>query len=233
MGDAALSWLHQTSASELSINLAGRQRMLSQRITLLTINSDDTSQVDYQQNLEAHLQEWQAAHLLLLEGDESLGIGSINDEAIRQDLLALSPIMDDMVLASRCISQLEDASECTETSETLEAQLLNQQNEFLMLMDDIVADMEGLLANQRKDHQRNFWILILFEVVGFIGIGLLLLRPSLRHTAQLVDGLSQSQEMLEEQQVELKKQASMLEDAAKLASIGVWEVPMDTMNPIR
>ncbi len=232
VGYLAINWLQQKNAdSELIINLAGRQRMLSQRITLLTIGVDENSQVDNQAILETHLQEWQAAHQLFLDGDESLDVAPIGNETIHQDLLDLSPIMDEMILASRCLAQLVNESECPQSVESLQAQLLTQQNEFLFQMDDIVADMQVLFANRRIGYQRNSLILLLIELIGFLGVGLLLLRPSLRYTAKLVDDLSQSQETLKEQQAELKKQASLLEDASKLASIGVWEVPMDTMMP--
>lgn len=228
-GYVAINWLQEQNANfDSLINIAGRQRMLSQRITLLTLVDEDIPI----EMLEELLEDWQTTQQTFLdEDDTSLSVRNINDENIYQKISDLSPLMEEIALSAQCIAQIISENNCPLSSDDLREQLFIQQNDFLFQMDTIVSDMQMLFSKRRIQYQRNSLILLLVELSGFLAIGLFLLRPSLRQINNLVTNLSQSQTMLKEQQIVLRKQGLLLEDAARLASVGAWELPIATMIP--
>ena len=69
------------------INLSGRQRMLSQRISkavlMISIANDSSEMQTYRSELIKSLEEWQKAHSALQFGDDDLGVKGVNDPNIR------------------------------------------------------------------------------------------------------------------------------------------------------
>src|SRR5690606_31623011 len=80
-----------------AINLAGRQRMLSQNIAkqalAMTLRADSPDAVLRHVLLTQLVDEWTAAHESLLAGDAALTIEPISDKATRAALRRLEPSM--------------------------------------------------------------------------------------------------------------------------------------------
>ncbi len=81
-----------------AINVAGRQRMLSQKITknalALATHTGPEERAARREQLLVAIDEWSAAHQGLLEGSQALGLEPIADDRIASALLALEPKLE-------------------------------------------------------------------------------------------------------------------------------------------
>lgn len=133
-------WLASKKYDANSLNLSGRQRMLSQRINLMAYKmaygEGDQSEM---KNL---FQEWNRAHLGLLNGDSELEIKAVQEAEIRSQLLALNPRIEYIA------SILESGAPIG----SAELQRIDEnQSEFLLAMDQIVK-----LLEQSSESRLNF-----------------------------------------------------------------------------
>jgi hypothetical protein len=93
--------LVQLNLSAPVINLAGRQRMLSQSVAkdalALTLNSDPAP--DRIQELDRKLTEWRRVHTGLKQGDESLALVATSNSEIQRQLRELDAPVDEATVA--------------------------------------------------------------------------------------------------------------------------------------
>lgn len=89
--------LSQKDDSKL-INIAGRQRMLSQKlgkeILLLTLESEGDYATQLIDSITMNQQEWKEAHQILRFGDESLGIDAEKSAELEQQFEEIQPVFD-------------------------------------------------------------------------------------------------------------------------------------------
>ncbi|TBN06819.1 histidine kinase [Hyunsoonleella flava] len=130
------------------INVAGRQRMLSQKLTkdvvaLLTLTQTDKRNA-IKQNLKETLNLWELSHHALQQGNDSLGLPRDNSKIIAQKFRVLNPVFDSVSSASkRIISRIDDnpslfLQEYVADIEKVKA----YEGEFLEQMDAIVNQYE-------------------------------------------------------------------------------------------
>src|SRR5204863_5536860 len=93
--------LVQLNLSAPVINLAGRQRMLSQSIAKDALALSLTSDADSEQaaSLERKLTEWRRVHAGLKDGDAALGLAAAHNPEIHQQLLDLDASVEAMANA--------------------------------------------------------------------------------------------------------------------------------------
>ena len=77
------------------VNIAGRQRMLSQRITKIALeiytSTDSKQQVAYLDELNTSLQLWERSHQGLQNGDENLSLPGKNSPKIVEMFRGIEP----------------------------------------------------------------------------------------------------------------------------------------------
>ncbi|SFB95584.1 Serine phosphatase RsbU, regulator of sigma subunit [Flexibacter flexilis DSM 6793] len=130
--------LKKDAADSRIINISGRQRMLSQKLTktvLLLQQSENFK--DYQQRheeLEQTLTLWRKSHLGLLHGDISLRIpAGHNSDTIRQMFAQIQPHFVAMSDAAQNILILADTPQIKQQTRII----LAHESEFLQKMDTI------------------------------------------------------------------------------------------------
>ena len=149
-------WLASKKYDANSINLSGRQRMLSQRINLAAY------QFAYGDGSKSKLaelfQQWEQTHHALLNGDAELELQAIPEGEIRNQLQALSPRV-------AYIGTLIDSDSPIGTAEL--RSIDENQNAFLQSMDQVVKKLEN-----SSESRLNF--IIIAEIFLFL-LSLLLL----------------------------------------------------------
>ncbi|MBN8525614.1 MAG: type IV pili methyl-accepting chemotaxis transducer N-terminal domain-containing protein [Planctomycetes bacterium] len=136
--------LHRARADAEVVNLAGRQRMLSQRLTLSALAWRDTSGA----NADAHLQqmrtvlaEWIVAHRRLSAGDDLPNAGQANSPQVARAFADLHAPF----------SAMADAAQALPGDLAAVERLLQAQDSFLVGMERIVTaySEEAALRVQR------------------------------------------------------------------------------------
>jgi signal transduction histidine kinase len=172
------------------INLAGRQRMLSQRIAKSALAAESASDADQrhasQQELQSALGEWIAANDALRNGDNALHVPHIVSTDLAREWQELDHDFIPIVAAAR---QIVDAPP-GETHHA--ATILAHERPFLARMETIV-DLFEREAAQEVSRLRVYSLSIAVAVASLLIIlGWLVVRPATRAIRLQVDDLELS-----------------------------------------
>lgn len=186
----------------LLVNRAGRQRMLSQKITkeLLLVTSTSVSQVEkdkYLTRLKGDLSDWSSIHEALSTGDKSIGADELDSTAIKELLTAISPVVKELETVSRkIIARVECGSPASEI-DPLVRRSLEIEPVFLIGMDDLVKQY------QIESQQKVFYLKLLEFVLFLTTLGALIIeaffifKPALLQARQAIK-IIESEKVLSE-----------------------------------
>jgi len=223
-----------------AINLAGRQRMLSQRLTkaalALEVCSDETSRERYREELRTTLAQWSSAHDALRQGDGQLGLPKLDSPQFNAAWIELEPHFAAMVAAgNKLVGQTNLPANDTAATVSI---FVEHEAAFLPVMERIVA-----LLQQDADRQaarlRVAALSIAATIIALLlGLGWYVVRPANRAIRGQIDRLesqvanrtrqlalaneSLRQEMVERQEAESKNRAlaAQLAHAARISTMG-------------
>jgi len=144
------------------INIAGRQRMLSQKLTkeilsLSTVSTPEKKSL-LKNDISQTLHLWSLSHYALQKGNDSLGLPKKNSSEITAKFKILNPIFDTIVTASNTIIKSIENNQNTPFENQIKTVKTNE-GAFLELMDDIV-NQYGLEAEKKVDWLRNLEFLL-------------------------------------------------------------------------
>ncbi|CAL2078182.1 type IV pili methyl-accepting chemotaxis transducer N-terminal domain-containing protein [Tenacibaculum sp. 190524A05c] len=125
------------------INVAGRQRMLSQKLTkevfLLTSENDSLKSSALKNQIKSTLSLWRMSHESLQIGNDSLGLPGKNSEIIKGKFEEINPIFDTITNAVKSILSSDGSAVFNLNHSTSSIQTIKErEKDFLTKMDDIV-----------------------------------------------------------------------------------------------
>ena len=136
--------LNNQESDSTVINIAGRQRMLSQKLTKeivsLTFTDDKINRAILKNKIKETLQLWELSHFALQDGSQSLGLPGENSKKIKAKFKVINPIFDSIQKASKSIINKLDNSLIV----PLDVLALDingitaKESDFLLMMDAIV-----------------------------------------------------------------------------------------------
>jgi two-component system, LuxR family, sensor kinase FixL len=179
------------------INVAGRQRMLSQKLTkaalAMEIAGDETARHLRCSELRATLKQWSAAQTALRNGDPDLGIQSIHSRDIDAQWATLQPHFEAMCAAAQTIVDESDSApnrdRLSDSSTAAVAPIVEHEAPFLAAMDRIVKLMEvesAAAVNRLRICAVSIAVAI---VLLLVGLGWFVVRPATRTIRRQVDDL--------------------------------------------
>ena len=135
----------QTQQSDSTvINIAGRQRMLSQKLTKeivsLTVYSDEKNRNKLKNKIKQTLSLWGLSHNALQKGNDSLGLPAKKSKKIDEKFSKINPVFNTIQKASiEILQKIENNLLVSqeELSSNIEKVTKNEST-FLLMMDDIV-----------------------------------------------------------------------------------------------
>jgi len=161
------------------INIAGRQRMLSQKISKLALRAkimyspplETTELTMLIANIQQAQKLWQKSQLALLEGSEEMGVSPQNSPKIIQMFQEITPHYQAMLRTITDfleILQMNDLSSSNVTAlNHILDRLLNHEQSFLTQMDQIVFQYD-LEATERLQSLRVIELLLFGITVGVL-----------------------------------------------------------------
>ena len=204
--------IHRTGGDSRVINLSGRQRMLSQRLTkcVLTLErmSADGDRTSLLKEVSESFAAWKEAHLGLQYGNEKLGLQSRKNSAVVTTLFAeIEPFHSAMVQALEVLlaQESKEASVAPATLHATAETMLRNEASFLGLMDNITFQFD------KEAHARISSLQHLDRIVLVFGLLILLLEfifvfhPSISQLATMIGLIKQSEAHLQETNNQLQE----------------------------
>jgi nitrate/nitrite-specific signal transduction histidine kinase len=189
--------LNQQSGDARVINIAGRQRMLSQRLSkaalALQFTSDVAERKSRAQELQTVLGLWERSHVGLQQGDPEKGLPGRNSAEVIGMFSAIDPFHKSMVRDAKDLLDAvgPDASRKVDVAavQPAVAQILAAEPSFLTGMDKIVFQYDKE-ATERVNRLKEVE-LILLGVTLFVLLleGLYVFRPAVREIRKTISDL--------------------------------------------
>ncbi|GAA0878151.1 hypothetical protein GCM10009119_11190 [Algoriphagus jejuensis] len=165
------------------VNVAGRQRMLSQKLSkevlLLTLEPSDMVRRSLEDTLFVTKTTWENAHQALLSGDKKLGIAPINSPEIRQMFDGIQPHFESIVTNTNALIQF--SKENTGNSALLDSlgkEILDSGNGFLSRMEEIVNRYDFEAKEKVENLEQLELIITLFTLLVLLAEFLIIFWPS-------------------------------------------------------
>ncbi|NJM80643.1 MAG: PAS domain-containing protein [Flavobacterium sp.] len=158
--------LNDQQSDSTVINVAGRQRMLSQKLTkeilLLTTVSDEKNRIILKDQLKKTLSLWELSHVSLQKGNDSLGLPKKNSKTVTTLFSQLNPIFTTIENATKNIIQKVETNSLLPIQDIqVEVEKVeNNESQFLTLMDKIVNQYDAE-ANEKVSWLRNLEMILM------------------------------------------------------------------------
>lgn len=171
------------------INIAGRQRMLSQKLSKVALALDMAVQQYHAPSIAARRAElsdvlttWQAAHQILTDGGSQRTGPDLLSPALRHAFNELQPHFDIMrTAAERILDKTQQVTRMGELYPDLSSDvttILEQEGEFLSRMHRIVAIYEEE-ARSHIDHlQRTGWWIVVLLLLALLFVNMGVIAPA-------------------------------------------------------
>lgn len=224
-----------------AINLAGRQRMLSQRLAkaalALEVSTDETSRERYRSELRTTFTQWSSAHAALRHGDNQLGLPKLDSPQFNEAWHELEPHFQAMLSAGQELAGTTSDAAPADIANTVST-VVAHEAAYLPIMEQVVALLQ-LDADRQVARLRLVAVSIAATIVALLlGLGWFVVRPATRVIRAQVDRLesqvasrtrqlalandSLRQEIVDRQEAESKNRAlaAQLAHAARISTMG-------------
>ncbi|WP_405610774.1 type IV pili methyl-accepting chemotaxis transducer N-terminal domain-containing protein [Polaribacter sp. Asnod1-A03] len=187
--------LNTQQSDSTVINVAGRQRMLSQKLTKeivsLTVSVDEKSRILLKNKIAETLNLWQLSHNALQKGNDSLGLPKVNSDKIKSEFKEINPVFDVMQEASKAIIIKLTKKPVVSIDElALDVEkITNNESKFLLLMDEIVNQYD-LEADEKVVWLKKLeFVLMTLTIIILLGEFLFIFWPTAKSIKSILADL--------------------------------------------
>ena len=187
-------WVHRALARQQNdarvINLAGRQRMLSQRISknalILALDASQADKKAARVQLTGDFADWQQVNFALQNGDEKMGLPGQNSAPIRALFAEMSAPYATIVGGTRAILG-------GQTGAQIVAPILRSEKPWVKKMDKIVYTFDAEATARVERLKRAEYVLLALTLL-ILGLeATLIFRPSAQQIKTLMQGMNRAQ----------------------------------------
>ncbi len=189
--------LQQQRGDSTIVNIAGRQRMLSQKLTKAALAwTHATSPIEKENRAEeirGTLALWQRSHRGLQQGDTELSLVASRSAIVVTQFEKLQPLFADMVAAAERLLSSPDPADQQQQLQIL----LAREPVFLAAMDAAVFQLDYEAQARVARLQRIEWVLLTLTIAVLVGEGFLVFRPAVQRIRQAAHELQIAKEAAE------------------------------------
>jgi PAS domain S-box-containing protein len=199
------------------VNVAGRQRMLSQKISkevLLIFSETDAAKLEvHLNNMRSSLELWIQSHKGLQHGDSLLGLPAWNSSVVDSMFQVIKPHYDTMVVSTRYLLAQDPAVLANNKSlfERHFKTILSHESFFLEGMDNIVFQYDAEAKRKVKRLIYTEILLLVAALMILIFELIFIFTPIARYIRNIVADLIDSEEKEKKLNKELRKLYDSLE----------------------
>ncbi|MFT2011214.1 ATP-binding protein [Pontibacter sp. 13R65] len=202
------------------INIAGRQRMLSQKICktvlLLGNQSDNSQKRTYLTDLEEALELWQDSHEGLKSGYlDSIATPVINSDTINSMFEQIAPFYEAIITNANAVKDYHQQLNLTSSPPPVTSSLrtiLQQERAYLQAMNQIVYQYDAE-ASRRVYASQQMELILLFCTLGVLLLeGCFVFRPAVNQLQHTIKLLVQSERQTQQVNNELVQVNQSLEE---------------------
>ena len=204
------------------INIAGRQRMLSQKLSKasLAIKFGSNSEVkkQRQEELQSVVELFQRSHEGLQKGNSELGLPANNNSPeVKQMFAEMDEHYQAIVKAAKgLLVAINSESQQTDITPFVDIILENEAH-FLPQMDQIVFQYDSEAQQQVKQTRQVETFLLTFAILLVISEGVFVFRPAVNQLKVYIEELAKSEEQTAKIATELEQKNQELDKALKEA----------------
>jgi len=207
------------------INIAGRQRMLSQKLTKEILLLTDTPQsTAYQLTLKNTLQQWTTAHEGLQFGNDSLELSGKNSPAVLELFEQIRPYYQQLQVLSTFVLEADSINVADKLNFT--TNVLKHEKNFLEGMDNLVFQYELEAKNRVQQLQVIEFFLLAFLLVILALEIFFIFRPAANRIKKIVQDLSNSEQAA--QKVAVENKSLFIEKEKSLKELQTMNFAMDS-----
>ncbi|MDQ3332300.1 MAG: type IV pili methyl-accepting chemotaxis transducer N-terminal domain-containing protein, partial [Planctomycetota bacterium] len=180
------------------INVAGRQRMLSQRLAkaslALVAAESDAARAARRDELRAVLLLWKSSHEGLKHGDPAFSLPGNDSPAVRDAFEAIEPSFQRMATAAERLIVTADPGVVRDQADVI----LTNDPDFLRQMDRIVGLYEAEARGRASRLLWTGWIVTGLIVLALASVGRFVLVPASRVIGRQISALREAHDRLED-----------------------------------
>src|SRR2546429_546513 len=204
--------IQQQTSSAFVINIAGRQRMLSQKISknalILQTATDPTVRTVHTEELQQAVALWEQSQQGLQNGDVKLGLPPTTSPAVKQLFSTIEPNYEAMLSAAKnllaVLNQHPEASPQRPDIASYVDTILAQEGPFLTGMNQIVTQYQ-LEADGRVSSLRTTELILLgITLIVLVVEGSFVFRPTAQKLQQTIADIVALQQAIAQQKQELE-----------------------------
>ncbi|MGB3510129.1 MAG: response regulator [Microcoleaceae cyanobacterium] len=226
------------------INIAGRQRMLSQRLSkaslALQFSSNSEVKKQRQEELQSVIQLFQRSHEGLQKGNSELGLPTNNNSPkVKQMFAEMEEYYQPMVKAAKdLLVTINSQSANTDISPFVNT-ILENEAYFLPQMNQIVFQYDAEAQQQVRQTRQLENFLLILAILLLLSEGLFVFQPAVNQLKVYIEELAKSQKKtakmateLEEKNLELNTALKDAQSVARLKSEFVANMSHEIRTPM-
>ena len=176
--------LNDQQSDSSVINVAGRQRMLSQKLTkeILSLSTEDSikERIILKEKVKQTLKLWTLSHRALQSGNDSLGLPGKNSTIIKEKFKVLNPTFDRISSASKAIiEKIENIPPLPRSAFIEDIEVVKQHESFFLNVMDQIVNQYDVEADAKVSWLRKLeMFLMAFTILILLGEFLFIFWPT-------------------------------------------------------
>jgi len=227
------SMLAQQKHDAYVVNIAGRQRMLSQKLSksalALEFGGDPLGRDARRRELSEVIGLWERSHLGLQLGDDKLGLPGENSAEVRRMFAGIEPTHREMLAAAKAILQSTDAVEVARQIGVI----LQNESKFLPGMDHIVFQYSSE-SGQRVMRVAYLEALLLLVTLVVLALeGLFVFRPAARRLRSTIEELWDTEDRLRREKANAERLLAASQKPPAVAGAARGKAPLHALGVVK